>query len=258
MAVIEVEGKTVDEAIEIACRELNAPREKLEIEVLSAGSTGIFGIVGTKKAKIRASLREEKKEKEEKKEEEEKTEKEEKREKEEKAEKEEKENPEIAREIQEITQKILELMGLEATLTVRQEGHTLALVVEGDKSGMLIGRQGQTIDALQYLLSRIATRLTPGKIKVLLDSGGYRQRQKKYLTGLALRMAEKAKKTGKPVVMGALNAHDRRIVHLALERDKSLKTSSRGEGAMKKIIITAANKKEKETAPQPPDQEGQT
>ena len=228
MAVIEVEGKTVDEAIEAACRELNVPREKLEIEVLAAGSTGIFGIVGTKKAKIKAILREEKESK-----------------------------PEVARELQEVTQKILELMGLETALTIRQEGHTLSIVVEGDKSGMLIGRQGQTIDALQYLLSRIVTRLTPEKMKIVLDSGGYRQRQKKYLTGLALRMAEKAKKTGKPVVMGALNAHDRRIVHLALEKDKSLKTSSRGEGAMKKIIITAANanKKEKETPPEPPNQE---
>ncbi|MBI5583760.1 MAG: Jag N-terminal domain-containing protein [Deltaproteobacteria bacterium] len=252
MAVIEVEGKTVDEAIESACRELNVPREKLEIEVLSAGSTGIFGIVGTKKAKIRATLHEEKKE--------EKPEVAREREKPAMAREERKPEvvpeagkPEVAREIEEITEKILGLMGLETTLKTRQEGHTLSIVVEGDKSGNLIGRQGQTIDALQYLLSRIVTRLSPEKMKIVLDSGGYRQRQKKYLTGLALRLAEKAKKTGKPVVTGALNAHDRRIIHLALEKDKSLKTSSRGEGAMKKIIISAGGKKE--TAPEPPNQE---
>jgi spoIIIJ-associated protein len=224
MAVFEFEGKTVDEAIETACRELNVPREKLEIEILAAGSTGIFGIVGTKKARIKVLLREEKEE-----------------------------TPEIASAIQEIAQNILNLMGLESTLTTRQEGRTLSIVVEDDKSGVLIGRQGQTIDALQYLLSRMVTRLTPEKMKVVLDSGGYRQRQKKYLTGMAQRMAEKAKRTGKPVVMSALNAHDRRIVHLALEKDKGLKTSSRGEGAMKKIIITAVTKKE--TAPEPPPPE---
>jgi spoIIIJ-associated protein len=224
MAVFEFEGKTVDEAIEAACRELNVPREKLEIEVLTAGSTGIFGIVGTKKARIKVLLQEEKEE-----------------------------TPEIASEIQEIARNILNLMGLETTLTTRQEGRTLSIVVEDDKSGILIGRQGQTIDALQYLLSRMVTRLTPEKMKVVLDSGGYRQRQKKYLTGMAQRMAEKAKRTGKPVVMSALNAHDRRIIHLALEKDKGLKTSSRGEGAMKRIIITAVTKKE--TAPEPPPQE---
>ncbi len=224
MAVFEFEGKTVDEAIEAACRELNLPRENLEIEVLAAGSTGIFGIVGTKKARIKVLRREEKEE-----------------------------TPEIASEIQEIARNILNLMGLETTLTTRQEGRTLSIVVEDDQSGILIGRQGQTIDALQYLLSRMVTRLTPEKMKVVVDSGGYRQRQKKYLTGMAQRMAEKAKRTGKPVVMSALNAHDRRIIHLALEKDKGLKTSSRGEGAMKRIIITAVTKKE--TAPEPPPQE---
>jgi spoIIIJ-associated protein len=238
MAVLEFEGKTVDEAIETACRELNVPREKLEIEVLAAGSTGIFGIVGTKKARIKVLHREEIDEKTE-------------------VAREIQEATQdiqgVAQEIQEVTRRILELMGLETTLTTRQEGHTLSIIVDGDKSGLLIGRQGQTIDALQYLLSRIVTRLTPEKMKIVVDSGGYRQRQKKYLTGLAQRMAEKAKRTGKPVVMSALNAHDRRIVHLALEKDKGLKTSSRGEGAMKKIIITAINKKE--TAPEPPNQE---
>ena len=222
MAVIEVEGKTVDEAIEIACRELKAPREKLEIEVLSAGSTGIFGIVGTRKAKVKATLKEE--------------------------------TSPVALEIQGITEKILELMGLEGLVTVKQEGHNLTVSVGGDKNGLLIGRQGQTIDSLQYLLSRIITRLTPEKMKVVVDSGGYRERQEKALTALALRLAEKAKKTGKPAVMASLNAHDRRIVHLALEKDKGLKTSSRGEGAMKKIVITAVGKKE--TAPEPPSEEG--
>lgn len=232
MAVFEFEGKTVDEAIETACRELNLPREKMEIEVLAAGSTGIFGIVGTKKARIKVLLREAKEETPEIA----------------------SETPEIASEIQEIARNILNLMGLETTLTTRQEGRTLSIVVEEDKSGILIGRQGQTIDALQYLLSRMVTRLTPEKMKVVVDSGGYRQRQKKYLTGMAQRMAEKAKRTGKPVVMSALNAHDRRIVHLALEKDKGLKTSSRGEGAMKRIIITAVTKKESAPEPPPPEE----
>ena len=231
MALLEVEGKTVEEAIEIACRELKVSRDKLEIEVLSAGSTGIFGIVGTKKAKIKALLLEEKTEP---------------------ALDQEsfpmkipepREKTELAGEMGTIAGKILELMELEAQLKVKTEGNTITIVVEGEKSGLLIGRQGQTIDALQYILSRILSRLTPDKIKLVLDSGGYRERRKKYLSTLALRLAEKSKKTGKPVVMSPLNAHDRRIVHVALEKDKTLKTISRGEGAMKKIIISSTSKK---------------
>ena len=231
MALLEVEGKTVEEAIEIACRELKVSRDKLEIEILSAGSTGIFGIVGTKKAKIKALLLEEKTEPA--------------------LEKESipikiiapREKTELAREMETIAGKILELMELEAQLKVNTEGNTITIVVEGEKSGLLIGRQGQTIDALQYILSRVLSRLTPDKIKLVLDSGGYRERRKKYLSTLALRLAEKSKKTGKPVVMSPLNAHDRRIVHVALEKDKTLKTISRGEGAMKKINISSTNRK---------------
>lgn len=241
MALLEVEGKTVEEAIEIACRELQVSRDKLEIEVLSAGSTGIFGIVGTKKARIKALLLEEKTEPV--------------------LEKEsipmkileQGEKTDLALEMETIAGKILELMGLEAQLKVKTEGDTVTIVVEGDKSGLLIGRQGQTIDALQYILSRVLSRLTPDKIKLVLDSGGYRERREKYLSNLALRLAEKSKKTGKPVVMSPLNAHDRRIVHLALEKDKTLKTISRGEGAMKKIIISSTSRKA--PAAEPPAQE---
>ncbi len=242
MALLEVEGKTVEEAIEIACRELKVSRDKLEIEVLSAGSTGIFGIVGTKKAKIKALLVEEK------------TEPALEEESSPVAIPERREQADLAREMETIAGKILELMELEAQVKVKTEGNTITLVVEGEKSGLLIGRQGQTIDALQYILSRILSRLTPDKIKLVLDSGGYRERRKKYLSTLALRLAEKSKKTGKPVVMSPLNAHDRRIVHVALEKDKSLKTISRGEGAMKKIIISSTNKKPPAAETPPPEE----
>jgi spoIIIJ-associated protein len=231
MALLEVEGKTVEEAIEIACRELQVSRDKLQIEVLSAGSTGIFGIVGTKKAKIKAFLPEEK------------TEPALEQESIPRKNLEPREQPDLSLEMETVTAKILELMGLETHLQVKTEGNTVTIVVEGDKSGLLIGRQGETIDALQYILSRVLSRLTPDKIKLVLDSGGYRERRKKYLSTLALRLAEKSKKTGKPVVMSPLNAHDRRIVHLALEKDKTLKTISRGEGAMKKIIISPMSRK---------------
>ena len=107
---------------------------------------------------------------------------------------------------------------------------------------MLIGRRGQTLDALQYIITRILNRKGLDKIKVVMDSGDYRIRRKQYLEELALKMAEKSKLTGKPVVISPLNAHDRRIVHLILEKDKTLKTVSRGEGQLKKMVISTVKK----------------
>jgi spoIIIJ-associated protein len=210
MRSLEVEAKTVEEAIEMACSELNVSREKVEIEVLSSGSTGIFGIVGTKKAKIRATTKEE--------------------------------SLDLAATAEKVTQDLIAFMGLEARLTARVEGNTVHIQFEGDKSSLLIGRRGQTLDALQYILTRILHRKFSEKVKIILDSGDYRDRRKRYLEDLAVKMAEKSKQTGKPVVLSPMNAHDRRIIHLALEKDKNLKTISRGDGLLKKIIISTIRK----------------
>jgi len=218
MTPLEVEGKTIDEAIELACTELNVPREKLEVEVLSSGSTGIFGIVGTKKAKIRAILKEP--------------------------------TVDLPALAEKVTREIIDLMGLEAAIRTKADGNTVHLHFEGEKSGLLIGRRGQTLDALQYLITRILQRQVSDKVKLTLDSGDYRSRREEYLVDLALKMAEKAKTTGKPVVLSPLNAHDRRIIHLALEKDKSLKTISRGDGLVKKMIISVV-KKERPDNPVP-------
>ncbi|OGP50186.1 MAG: hypothetical protein A2Y79_07710 [Deltaproteobacteria bacterium RBG_13_43_22] len=229
MASLETEGKSIEEAVETACIQLNVPKEQLEIEILNSGSIGIFGIMGSKKARIRATIKEEKLE----------------------LVSEPQPPTQVApvstpvslpeidwvAEAKTLTQDLLNLMGLEASLQIKKERETLHIKIEGDKSGLLIGRRGQNLDALQYLITRILNRKGPDKIKVVLDSGDYRSHRKSYLEDLALKMAEKSKKTGKPVVISPLNAHDRRIIHLILEKDKSLKTISRGEGQLKKIVI---------------------
>lgn len=238
MASLEIEGKSVEEAVEAACNQLKVSREKLEIEVLNSGSTGIFGIMGSKKARIRATVKEEEVEivpepltp----------------------SQGEQGAMPVFTSEVDKVdeakilTQDLLKLMGLEATIQVEQEKETIHIKIEGDTSGLLIGRRGQNLDALQYLITRILNRKGPDKIKVILDSGDYRSRRKSYLEEVALKMAAKAKQTGKPVVISPLNAHDRRIVHLTLEKDKSLKTISRGEGQLKKMIILPTKKDQTE------------
>jgi spoIIIJ-associated protein len=228
MPSLEIEGKSIEEAIQAACQQLKVPKEKLDIQILNSGSTGIFGLVGSKKAKIRATVIEE--------------------------------APEMSSEtglaaspaIPEIdfvaeakllTQEVLNRMGLAFTLSAVKERETIHIQIEGEEAGaILIGRSGQTLDAVQYLVTRILNRKGLGKTKIVLDSGDYRSRRKKYLETLALKMAEKAKQTGRPVVISPLNAHDRRIIHLVLEKEKSLKTISRGEGHLKKMVISSSKK----------------
>jgi spoIIIJ-associated protein len=159
----------------------------------------------------------------------------------------------IVSEAETLTQDILNLMDVEATLQITKEKETLHIKIEGDKSGLLIGRRGQNLDALQYLITRILNRKGPEKTKVILDSGDYRSRRESYLKDLALKMAAKAKQTGKPVVISPLPAHERRIIHLTLEKDKSLKTISRGEGQLKKMVIVASKRDHLEEPPAEPE-----
>ena len=114
---------------------------------------------------------------------------------------------------------------------------TIALNIEGDTSGLLIGRKGRTLDALQFIVNKIVNKALEKRTQVVVDSENYRQRRRESLIQMALRMGEKAKNIGKPVVTNLLNPHDRRIVHMALRDDESLDTKSRGEGILKKILI---------------------
>ncbi|MBW1860819.1 MAG: KH domain-containing protein [Deltaproteobacteria bacterium] len=109
--------------------------------------------------------------------------------------------------------------------------------IEGDKSGLLIGRRGKTLDALQFIVNKIVNKALERRIRVVVDSENYRQRMEESLTLLALSMGDKAKRIKKPVTTNPLNPHDRRIVHIALKEDEKLDTKSQGEGLLKKIII---------------------
>jgi spoIIIJ-associated protein len=123
----------------------------------------------------------------------------------------------------------------------RHEDGTIALDIDGDKSGLLIGRKGRTLDALQFIVNKIVNKNLEKKTQVVVDSENYRQRRRDYLIQMALKMSDKAKKIKKPVVTNLLNPHDRRIVHLALKEDDALETKSRGDGVLKKVVIIPRN-----------------
>jgi len=237
METYEFEGKTTEEAIQNAARELNLPVEELSVDVIEPGSAGIFGLVGGRKAKIKVTLKTP-------------AELEEEGEEEEDAEEEEQNRGERKEEPQEddvkfakrTLEEILALIPVEATIAASRGERRINLKIQGDRSGLLIGRKGKTLDALQFLVNKIVSKALDKKIDVGIDSENYRRRREDSLTQLALKMGDKAKRIKKPVTTNPMNPHDRRLVHLALKDDEHLETRSRGEGLMKRVVIIPKDK----------------
>ncbi|MDB4443709.1 protein jag [bacterium] len=239
MVDYEFEGKTTEEAMENASRELELPVEELTFDILEPGSAGIFGLVGGKKAKIKVTVESQA----------EAVQAEDAQAEDAQAEDAQVEDAQaedaqveavdekgldLARES---LQKILELIPMDTIVHAEQIDGKIALDIEGDKSGLLIGRRGKTLDALQYIVNKIVNKALDQRAHVVVDSENYRKRRKESLTQLAQKMGDKAKRTKKSVTTNLLNPHDRRIVHLALKEDDRLDTRSRGDGLLKKIVI---------------------
>jgi spoIIIJ-associated protein len=209
MKVYEFEGKTTQEAIEKASRELNLPPEELDIDIIEPGSAGIFGLVGTKKTRIRVNSKDTER------------------------------NDELIEieKAKEILEGILALLPVETTVKGEKTDGKISLNIEGDTSGLLIGRRGETLDALQHIVNKSLNKTMEKKVRVIVDSENYRQRRIDSLTQLALKIGDKAKRLKRPCATGLLNPHDRRIVHLTLKDDADVETRSRGEGIFKKVLV---------------------
>jgi spoIIIJ-associated protein len=286
---LEIEEKTIDEAIEKACLEFGVPREKLNIEIISGESGGFLGLF-SKKAKIKASLlsldmdfsfSDKPKEKSEPKikmearknlEKEIVTEKpqrntepapekpKEKSEPKIKIESKKKSEKEmvaerppmntepavlvptssVAMKARDMLEGILQRISPEYRVSASETQEKIILSIEGDESGLLIGKRGQNLDAFQYILNKAINKIDNEHKMILIDSGDYRKRREEFLLGLAEKIREKVKKTKKAVSLANMNAHDRRVIHMVLQEDESLTTQSRGEGKYRKIVILPA------------------
>jgi spoIIIJ-associated protein len=249
LASYEFEGKTKEEAIKNACEELGVSEGKLEIEVLSYGSTGIFGLVGAKKAQIKVTLREAKKtrideerpkpvkkEDEKKPDQKEDEEKPDQKEDEEKPVKEE-ELEAVAEIAQKTSEEIISYVVDDATVTVEKSPDVIKVRIDAGNAAILIGKHGRTLDALQFIIRKIVRKKTNTKVRISFDVEGYRDRRKASLTQMALRLGEKVKRSGKPATISPMNAYDRRIIHIALKDDTSVKTQSKGGGLFRKLVI---------------------
>ncbi len=230
MEFMEFEGKSTEEAIARACAHFQLPAESLDIEIISVGSPGLFGI-GGRKARIRVVTQRDADEIE--------------IEAEGQFEDAGEAEADLLPRAQELMERILELMGEKAKVVGRfDEEDRLSLSIDAQDPGLLIGKQGQTLEALQYLLTKMVAKKARRKVRVFIDIESYRARHQEALTQLALKSGEKVKKSGKPVTLNPMNPHDRRIIHLALQGDKDLKTMSRGEGLYKKVVVYPMRKKD--------------
>jgi spoIIIJ-associated protein len=238
----EFQGKNVDQAIEKASDALSIPPEKIKHEVVAYGSSGIFGLVGVKKAKIKVFVEEETNNK--------------KRVKPVNTEASARrfEKPATASETHESAavqtldeeliasgiqalQTIVDGITVGAAIDLSQQKGRLVFSISGGDSGVLIGKRGQTLEAIQYLLEKMINKKSTNRIRVLVDVEGYLDKRKSNLKLMASRMAEKAKRTKKPVTIGQMNSHDRRIVHIHLKDESGVRTQSLGEGYYRKLMI---------------------
>jgi len=239
MVSYEFEGKTAEEAINNASSELNIAAENLDFDIIEPGSAGIFGLVGIRKTKIRVTIQNsEDFDDEEGRDDYSKIDQIDQAEDiDKKPEYSEDEQDQYYNIAKEALDNILRLIPIETTVTGKHSKEKISLNIEGDTSGLLIGRKGKTLDALQYITNKIANKASDKKIKVIIDSENYRQRRIDSLTQMALKIGEKAKKFKKPFSTSPLNPHDRRIVHLALKNVNKLETRSRGDGLHKKVVV---------------------
>jgi spoIIIJ-associated protein len=132
---------------------------------------------------------------------------------------------------------LLERVGVKVEVEVVLKEGDLYLEIKGDQEGILIGRHGRTLDSFQFLINRMVNKHLETPVRIILDINDYRKRKTENLKKMAIRIGEKVKSKGRPVTIGPFDAHDRRLIHIALEEDPAVRTESLGEGKFKKITI---------------------
>lgn len=215
MEFVEKTGRTIDEAVTEALIELGATRDEVDIQVLEEGAKGFLGLFGSKIARVRVSKK-----------------------------------IKTAGVATQFLKDVFKAMELDVMIEVEEESEELGINLQGDQMGILIGKRGQTLDALQYLVSLVVNKEEEEYIRVKLDAENYRQRRKETLENLANNLAKKVRNTRRRVVLEPMNPYERRIIHSTLQGNPYVKTHSEGEEPYRKVIITPQLKEKKYTKTQ--------
>lgn len=204
MEYIEVSAKTVNDAITEACQRLGVTSDKLDYEVIEEGSNGFLGI-GSKNAVIKAAKK-----------------------------------CDVEDNAREFLNSVFEAMKMTVTVDIKYDEETRSMDVElsGDDMGVLIGKRGQTLDSVQYLLSLVVNKDVEDYVRVKVDTENYRQRRKETLENLAKNIAYKVKRNRKPISLEPMNPYERRIIHSTLQNDRYVTTHSEGDEPFRRIVVT--------------------
>lgn len=203
MNSLEKTGRTVEEAIQSACQELGVRREEVDVEVLEEPSRGFLGILGTRAARVRVTVRPHK--------------------------------VELAKEF---VSGLLANMGLKASLEVRGQGESRTIDIIGRDLGILIGRRGDTLKHVEFLTNMACAKGSGDVKRIVVDVGGYRKRREQRLEEMARNVARRVERTGKSVALEPMDARDRRIIHMALQKNSRVMSHSEGEEPFRRVVVS--------------------
>ena len=204
MEYTKFSAKTVNDAITEACKALGVTSDKLDYKVVEEGSNGFLGI-GAKDAQIEAAVKNS-----------------------------------VSDVASDFLKDVFAAMNIIVVVDVKYnaENNEMNIDLSGDDMGVLIGKRGQTLDSLQYLVSLVVNKGNEDYIRVKVDTENYRERRKSTLENLAKNMAYKVKRTRRPLHLEPMNPYERRIIHSALQNDKFVTTHSEGEEPYRKVVVT--------------------
>ncbi|QAA30407.1 MULTISPECIES: RNA-binding cell elongation regulator Jag/EloR [Clostridium] len=206
---LEVTGKTVEEALKNALKELNVTEDKVEYNVVEEGSRGLFNLIGSKPAKIVVTVKRD-----------------------------------YVLEAKTFLRSVLDSMDIKAEIRIVEEDNVLNINLLGPKMGVIIGYRGETLDSLQYLVSLVVNKGhdIPYK-RVVLDTENYRGKREETLKRLADKTAYKVRKSGRPFKLEPMNPYERRVIHSALQGNSTVYTYSEGEEPYRRIVVDIRKEK---------------
>ncbi|MCY9657707.1 RNA-binding cell elongation regulator Jag/EloR [Paenibacillus chondroitinus] len=202
MKKIVVTGKTIEIAVKAGLSQWQVSEDRVKIHILEQPSRGLFGFIGSKEAKVELEL-----------------------------------IPDPLEEAIAFLQDMFEAMKISITIDTSKDREGYQLNMSGSELGILIGKRGQTLDALQYLVNIVANRYANSHFRIILDAENFRDRRKKTLEELALRLANRVIKSKKEVILEPMNSQERKIIHAELQGHPVVKTYSKGEEPNRRVVI---------------------
>lgn len=200
---VEKAGKTVEEAVGLALEDLGVDKESVDIEIVDEGNKGLFGLIGSKQARVKVTV---------------------------------KQNSNNVT-VEKFLKDVFKEMELTVNIEIQDEGKDMNINLKGDNMGILIGRRGETLDSLQYLASIVANKGQENFKRVVIDTENYRKKREETLIRLANKVAERVVRFKKSVTLEPMNPYERRIIHSALQQNKQIETYSVGDEPNRKVVI---------------------